>query len=60
LVAVMYPTVETLEREIAYLLSNQSLSESYDIDPVTVVSVDAGKYFLESSILIVSPDGNRK
>ena len=40
---VMYPTAETLEREISYLLSNQSLSESSEIDPITVVSVDAGK-----------------
>lgn len=40
----MYPTSETLEREISYLLSNQSLSDSSDIDPITVVSIDAGKF----------------
>ena len=50
----MYPTAETLEREIAYLLSNQSLSESYDIDPVTVISIDAGKYSLQSSVITFS------
>ena len=50
----MYPTAETLEREIAYLLSNQSLSESYDIDPVTVISIDAGKCSLQSSVITFS------
>ena len=40
----MYPTAETLEREISYLLSNQSLSGSLDIDPMNVVSVDPGTY----------------
>lgn len=43
-IPVMYPTNETLEREISYLLSNQSLSDSADIDPITVVSVDAGPF----------------
>lgn len=49
LLLVMYPTNETLEREISYLLSNQSLSASPDIDPVTIVSVDAGRVKLKGT-----------
>jgi hypothetical protein len=49
----MYPSNESLEREILYLLSNQSLSESSDIDPITVVSVDAGKYTPSKSFTLI-------